>query len=97
MQVTSVIRVAADAGVSERVLLGHYVKPQLWRQSNRTYRRLVASLPAEVARRYGYAEDERAQMERELEVAREAGDWRWVAELAERMGRWAEKNPGAAG
>ena len=78
--------VAADAGVGERVLLGHYVKPKLWRASNLTYRRLLAALPAEVARRYGYAEDERTRLERELEAARETGDWKRVSELAARLG-----------
>lgn len=78
--------VAADAGVGERVLLGHYVNPKLWRASNVTYRRLLAALSAEVARRYGHAEDERARLERELASASEAGDWRRVAELAARLG-----------
>lgn len=48
---------AADAGVSERVFLGRYVKPKLWRQSNRTDRRLITSLPADVARCYGHIEE----------------------------------------
>ena len=78
--------VAADAGVSESVLLGHYVKPNLRDQSNRTYRRLLASLPSAVATRYGYAEDAKARAERELEAARVAGDWVRVAELAKALG-----------
>jgi hypothetical protein len=79
------LKVAADAGVSEGVLVGHYVKPKLWRKSNRTYQRLLASLPAEVARRYGHAEDERARLERQLEAAKESGDWPLVAELAAKL------------
>lgn len=80
-------RVASDAGVSEAVLLGHYVKPKLWRKSNRTFRRLLASLPPAVASRYGHAEDERAQLERQLGEATEAGNWPLVAQLAERLGK----------
>jgi integrase len=59
-------RVADDAGVSEAVLLGSYVKPKLWRKSNRTFGRLLASLPPTVASRYGYVEDERSRLDRQL-------------------------------
>ncbi len=79
--------VADDAGVSERVLLGYNVKPKLCRKSNRTYRRLISSLPADVARCYGYVEDEQTRLERELSAASEAGNWSLVAELAARLGK----------
>ena len=49
-------RVANDAKVSASVMLGHYVTEgdeELRQASNRTYQRIAASLPAEVARRYG--------------------------------------------
>ncbi len=75
-------RVASDAGVSESVLLGHYMRPKLRDQSNRTYGRLVAGLPAEVAQRYGLEESARSRLERELEAAKTAGNWERVAELA---------------
>jgi integrase len=89
--------VAADAGVSETVLLGHYVKPNLRDQSNRTYRRLLASLPPAVATRYGYAEDARTRLERELEAARAACEWGRVAELAKALGEaTTSSNPPAA-
>jgi len=77
--------------VSETVLLGHYVKPNLRDQSNRTYRSLLASLPPEVATRYGFAEDARPKAQRELESARVAGDRVRVAELAKNLGE--AKNP----
>lgn len=80
-------KVATDAGVSEKVLLGSYVKPKLWRQSNRTYRRLISSLPADVAQCYGYIEDERTRLERQLETARDEGNWSLVGELAAVIGR----------
>ena len=87
-------RVASDAGVSESVLLSHYVKPKLWRKSNRTFRRLLASLPPTVASRYGYAEDERALLERQLSEATEAGKWLLVAELAARLEQMGREQAG---
>lgn len=90
-------KVADDAGVSERVLLGHYVKPKLWRKSNRTYNRLIASLPADVARQYGYVEDEKSRLERELGCATEAGNWSLVAELAARLKQMDLKDRPQAG
>ena len=74
--------VALDAGVSKSVLLKHCVKPNLWRKSNRTYCRLLASLPGEIARLYGHEESEQDRLQRELEVAKGAGNWFKVAEIA---------------
>ena len=65
-------KVADDAGVTEGVLLGHYAQPKLWRNSNRTYRRILDSLPAEVAQRYGHVEDEVAKLERQIRAASDA-------------------------
>lgn len=86
-------RVAADAGVSESVLLGHYVKPKLWRKSNRTYYRIQASLPPDVASRYGHKETPLSALERRLEAARADKDWPLVAELAVRLAK--ERQPEA--
>jgi len=88
-------RVAEDAGVSESVLLGHYVKPKLWRKSNRTYNRIQTSLPIEVARRYGHEELPRSALERRLEAARANKDWPLVAELAERLAKEAVHGEGS--
>jgi hypothetical protein len=77
--------VADDAGVSKEVLLGHYAKPKLWRKSNRTFMRILASLPAEVAQRYGQVEDERSKLERRLQAAVGAGDWGLAAELSSQL------------
>jgi integrase len=90
-------KVASDAGVSHTVLLNHYVVPKLWRQSSRTYRRLLASLPAEVARRYGYEEGPREQLERELGAARTEGRWSRVAELAALLDNLSQADKPAAG
>ncbi len=90
-------RVAADAGVSEGVLLGHYVRPKLWRKSNRTFRRILAGLPPEVVSRYGHAENDRTRLEREIEAAKDAGDWTRVAELATRLGSLGQSDGQKAG
>ena len=52
--------------------------------SNRTYRRIVLSLPPEVARRYGYVEGE-SQLEEQVLAAVATGDWKRVAELSARL------------
>jgi integrase len=84
-------RVADDAGVSESVLLTHYVKPKLWRKSNRTYYRILTGLPPEVANRYGYRESSLSTLERELKAATVSKDWPLVAELALRLAK--ERQP----
>lgn len=75
-------KVADDAGVSESVLLGHYVNLDLWRKSNRTYYRILATLPADLAALFGYVESAKDQLGRELEAAKARGDWSQVAKLA---------------
>jgi hypothetical protein len=50
-------QVAGDARRSESAMMVSYVREtdeEMWQRSNRTYRRLLASLSAEVRRRYGY-------------------------------------------
>lgn len=78
-------RVAEDAGVGKSVLLGHYVKPKLWRRSNRTYYRIQASLSPEVASPFGHVETPISALERKLEAAKADKDWPLVAELAARL------------
>ena len=76
---SSASRVAADARVSEGVLLRHYAKvtdPERREQSNRTFARIVASLDVEVAkRRYGHIPVNIATLERRLKAATKAKDW----------------------
>ena len=53
-------QVANDAGVSESVLMTNYAKQtdvEARQRSNRTYRRILASLSPEVAVRYGHVQD----------------------------------------
>jgi len=77
-------QLAADARVSESVLMSSYVREtdeQLRQSSNRTYRRIVASFPAELAGRLGYAVDPGADLEERLKAAVGRKDWPLVAEL----------------
>ncbi len=79
--------VAADARLSPSVLTKHYVtqsEDQLRAGSNRTYRRILASLPAEVARRYGH-EEAASGLERQLQAAVEARNWDLARELSARL------------
>jgi integrase len=77
--------VAADARVGESVLTTHYVtksEAQLRAGSNRTFRRILASLPVAVATRYGYEEPKSAGLEQRLQAAMDAKDWALVAGLS---------------
>jgi len=78
-------QVAKDARVSESVMMTNYVKEtdeQLRQASNRTFNRLLASLPAELAIRYGHEDDSPNDLESQLKVAMTAKDWPKVAELS---------------
>lgn len=80
-------RVAADAGLGERVMVTNYTTPsdrRLRAMSNRTYQRIVLSLQPEVARRYGYVEGD-CSLEEQVLTAVAAGDWKRVAELTARL------------
>jgi integrase len=81
-------KVAADARVSERVMLGHYTDKTdvlLHARSNATYLRLLAALPDDVAMRYGYERPAASPMEERLRAATEAGNYELVARLATEM------------
>ncbi len=86
--------VAHDAKVTTSVMMRHYVSEraeELRHASNRTYTRILASLPPDVAIRYGYEPVSRtADLETRLEAATKAKDWGLVADLANRL---AEGNP----
>lgn len=81
-------RVAADARVSECVLMTHYVEesdPEMREASNRIYQRIRASLAPEVARRYGDSIRETPSLEEKLQKALAAKDWNAVAQLSARL------------
>jgi hypothetical protein len=74
--------VAGDVGVSPAVMMNHYVKEtdeELRPMSNRTYHRILKSLPPEVARRYGHVESKVGLLQERLNVAYAAQDWALVA------------------
>jgi integrase len=78
--------VAADARVGEAVMMASYVREgdeQLRQSSNRTYARIVAALPPDLARRMGYeAAAVPADPEAAIREAMAARDWGRVAELS---------------
>jgi hypothetical protein len=78
-------QVAADAKVSEAVLMTSYVKEtdeEMRQASNRTFHRILASLPPEVARQYGHAETTAGDLEEKLKRAAAAKDWTRVAQIS---------------
>jgi hypothetical protein len=82
--------VAADARVGQSVLTTHYITPteaQLRAGSNRTYRRILASLPAEVACRNGHDQTATTALEERIQAAVEAKNWDLVREFSARLAR----------
>ncbi len=83
-------QVAKDAKVSESVLMTNYVKEtdeQLRQASNRTFARILASLPPHLAQRCGHAEPPIEDLEGELKKAVEGENWLRAADLANRLAR----------
>ncbi len=82
-------RVAQDAHVTASVMLDHYVDEgdeELRQASNRTYYRLLAGLPPDVAAAYGYEEEQEPRdLESQLQVAMAAKDWKLVQQLAAQL------------
>jgi hypothetical protein len=82
-------KIAADASITESVMLDHYVDDtdeELLLKSNRTFDRIVSSLPLNVAERYGYsAEEEGVGIEAILKAAIERQDWDGASQLLERL------------
>ena len=89
--------VAQDAKVTTSVMMRHYVserEEELRHASNRTYTRILASLPPDVATRYGYqAVNGTANLEERLEAATKAKDWRLVADIAHRLAKGHPEQP----
>ena len=85
-------KVAKDARVSEDVMMTHYVEetdPELRDASNRTFCRILASLPSSVAQRYGHFEIEVdvAGLEAKVQAATAEKNWPLVAELSALLAR----------
>jgi len=82
-------QVASDARVSESVPMTSYVKEtdeQLRQASNRTFTRILASLPASLARRCGHV-DAGGDVEERLRQAVETKDWKLAKSLAAQLAR----------
>jgi hypothetical protein len=83
-------QVAADARLSEGVMMTNYVKEtdeQMRAKSNRMYRRILASLDSQVALRYGNAETEGSRLKEQIQTAVAAEDWKTVEALMKRLRR----------
>jgi integrase len=77
--------VARNLRVSPTVMMNHYVEKtdlQRRQESNITFKNIHASLPPEVAARYGHTEPVSDPLREQLDAAVAAGDWPRVAELA---------------
>ena len=81
--------------MSESVLVGHYVKPELRRKSNRTFHRILAGLPPEVARRYGHVPATEGHLEKQLSDAIAAKDWPAVARLSAELAKQGHRPTGS--
>jgi hypothetical protein len=82
--------VARDAKVSKDVMMTHYVQerdPELREASNRTFGRLLASVPTEVAVRYGHVEVAKSNLEKYLQEAITSKNWSLAAELSAKLAR----------
>jgi integrase len=93
-------RVAEDARVGENVMLGHYVTEkddQLRAKSNRTFVRLAAALPEEVALRYGYKPQQIDLLAEQIAAAARAGDLDEATRLIARARRLKRRGRPAAG
>jgi hypothetical protein len=70
-------------------MMRHYVTEQeeeLRHASNRTYARLLASLPPEIATRYGYIPENQADdLKARLDAAAKTENWKLVADLAQQL------------
>ena len=81
--------VAQDARVGTSVMMRHYVterQEELRHASNRTYVRILASLPPDVATRYGYLPENRTDdLEVRLDAAAKAKNWNLVTDLAKQL------------
>ena len=80
--------VAEDVRVGETVMMSSYVKEtdeELRARSNRTFRRILASLNTELARRYGYTEEGSTTLEQQMAEAMNTKNWTLVSELSAKL------------
>ena len=80
--------VAQDARLSEGVMMTNYVMElddEFRQRSNRTYHRILAAIPLEVANRYGYSPTAQDRLEEQIRAAVAAKDWDKAAELSQQL------------
>jgi hypothetical protein len=90
-------QVAEDARVSEGVMMAAYVKEtddELRARSNRTFNRIMASLPAEVASRYGHVEQATTPLEGQVQAAIAERKWEFAAILTAQLARTRQGEAG---
>lgn len=78
-------QVADDARLGEAVLMTSYAREadeELRQRSNRTYCRILASMPVELSIRFGCRRSEDEQLQQRIRAACAARDWRLVNELS---------------
>ncbi len=83
-------QVASDARLGVSVMLTSYVKEsdeEMRAKSNRTYRRIVASLPPEVAERYGYVEAGIDPLVERLQAAVARQEWGLASQITAELQR----------
>jgi integrase len=82
-------KIASDASITKSVMLDHYVddtEEELCLKSNRTFERLLNSLPLKVAQRYGYIPElEGDGFTDVLKAAIERQDWQGAKEVLEQL------------
>jgi hypothetical protein len=86
--------VAQDARVGESMMMTSYVKEtdeETQQKSNRTFHRICASLPPEVARRFGYIEEPVDPLQVQHAEATAAGNWDLAARLAAELARRSQR------
>ena len=79
---------AKDAGVSEPVMMTHYVKeedPQFRAASNAMFERLCLSMTPEVARAFGHVPTATAGLEQRMQEAIRSRNWPLVGQLAKKL------------
>lgn len=93
-------QIAQDASITEAVMLDHYVDDtdeELRLKSNQTFARIAASLPSQIAVRYGYfPEREGARPEEVLRVAIERKDFQTARVILEQMEDRAQSGNGSS-
>ncbi|HEU5116835.1 MAG TPA: hypothetical protein VFT74_09195, partial [Isosphaeraceae bacterium] len=83
-------QVASDARLGVSVMLTSYVKEsdeEMRAKSNRTYRRIAASLPPDVAERYGYVESGTDPLVERLKAAVARQEWGLVSKITAELQR----------